>query len=57
MPERTHGGAPRTRRRINYGDTSAPEGSVASIAPEEVLTKTGDILLSSAISGAVSAAI
>ena len=57
MPERTHGGAPRTRRRINYGDTSAPEGSVASIGPEKVLTKTGDILLSSAISGAVSAAI
>lgn len=53
MPERTHGGAPRSRREKNYGDTRPPEGSFAAIGPKKLLAKTGDIAVSTAISSAV----
>ena len=57
MPERTYGGAPRTRREDNYGDTDPPEGSFSAIGPKKLLAKTGDIAVATVISSAVDSII
>ena len=57
MSERTHGGAPRSRREENSGDTRPPEGSFADIGPRKTLKKTADIAVATAISTVVKSVI
>jgi len=57
MSERTYGGAPRTRRENNYGDTDPPEGSLSEIGPKKLMAKTGDIAVATVISSAMDSII
>ena len=57
MTETQYGGAPRVRRRKNYGDTSSPEDAPIQFNMGAAIEQAGDIIYSTIVSAVVASVI